>query len=243
MTSQAETKRPAETEWDALLSEGSDSVVPTSYSKEGDVINRPNEGAPSAMRISDLKFKGYKEVWDTRTGVKSLQPWWLMWQTMRKRRPDGSMVFTEIDPKIPQDNGEDLFCPLNPNAPVDVRFAEAKGMGFKECIKKHIPNMAALMAHLNSSHKRAAAAINQAREEQDRQETMDLQREGIRTQQEFMNIMMSQASGQTLTQPRPDAPTSTVNLDTESSCSECDKTFSGKMASAHLARHQRTKHT
>src|SRR3990167_1158539 len=136
-------EKKALSEWDRVLAEQANSpeqfatVAPPSYMKEGELINRPTDNDPAPMRVRSLRFKGYVEVWDTVTGVKSLQPWWLLWQTMKKQRPDGSKVFTRTDPKIPPNHGADLFCYLNPASPESQRV---KGMGFKPCTKQRIPH-------------------------------------------------------------------------------------------------------
>ena len=124
----------ADVEWDRLLAEQANSpeqfatVSPPSYMKAGEVLGPVNEANPAPMRVSDLRFKGYVEVWDTVSGVKSLQPWWLLWQTMKKKRPDGSSVFTRTDPKIPPNYGADLFCYLNVATP---EYQRVKQLGFK----------------------------------------------------------------------------------------------------------------
>lgn len=162
------------TEWDNLLKEQPDTVVPESFMKVGEIVNKPTESAPAPMQISDLAFKGYVRVWDTITGVESLQPWWLMWQTMRKKREDGSQVFTRTNPHIPPNYGADLFCPLNPEAP---EYAQYKAKGFKACLKRHIPHEDALMQHVRKSHMRAFAMMERDREDRIRDEDRQMQRD------------------------------------------------------------------
>ena len=173
-------EKKALSEWDRVLAEQANSpeqfatVAPPSYMKEGELINRPTDNDPAPMRVSSLRFNGYVEVWDTVTGVKSLQPWWLLWQTMKKQRPDGSKVFTRTDPKIPPNHGADLFCYLNPASPESQRV---KGMGFKPCTKQHIPHEDALMRHVKKSHSRAWEALERERTERIRQEDRQLQKD------------------------------------------------------------------
>ena len=186
-------------QWDALVAgeadaapESPEGVTPDSFMQEGDIINAPSTEAPLAMRLSELRYKGYVRVWNTKTGDTSLQPWWLLWQTFRKKHPDGSLAFTRTDPKIPPNHGEDWHCPMNPNAPDDPRFAAVKTMGFKECKKQHIPHLDALYQHLRKSHKRAWDAMERDEEERAREEGLSLQRESIATQQAFMKELMAQ---------------------------------------------------
>ena len=164
--------RQQQAEWDGLIAEQADSVVPPSYMQQGEILNRPTEANPMALRVSDLRFKGYVEVWDSRTGIQSLQPYWLLWQTMRKTREDGSLVFTRTNPHIEPNYGADLFCPLNPDSP---EYSLLKGMGFQPCKKQHIPHQDGLMRHVKKSHSRAWDAMERERTEKIRNEDRKLQ--------------------------------------------------------------------
>lgn len=172
--------------------EPNEGVNPSTYLKTGDVLVSPEGADPSGMHVSALRFKGYVEVWDTVTGDKSLQPWWLMWQTMNKRRPDGTLVFTRTDPHIAPNHGADLFCPLHPESP---EFASLSGMGFKACKKRHIPHEAARTHHVRSSHKRAWDAIERARAERQRAEDRELQLATIASNTRLMEAVLANAAG------------------------------------------------
>lgn len=175
-----------------LLLEQEGGVLPTSFLHEGEDITRPSQELPVGLRVTDLNFKGYRKVWDTKTGAMSLQPRWLLWQTARKHHDDGTPMFTLKDPKIPQDHGEDLFCPLNPKAPESERFS---GMGFKPCKKQHIPHEAGRMSHVQHSHKRAWEAMKQRREDNLRQEDRALQLRVIEAQEKVANAMLTNMGG------------------------------------------------
>ena len=208
----------ADVEWDRLLAEQANSpeqfatVSPPSYMKAGEVLGPVNEANPAPMRVSDLRFKGYVEVWDTVSGVKSLQPWWLLWQTMKKKRPDGSSVFTRTDPKIPPNYGADLFCYLNVASP---EYQRVKQLGFKPCTKQHIPHEDALMRHVKKSHSRAWEALERERVERIRQEDRKLQQD--------MLAAMTQAAVRGIAPAVPVAKAETFT----SECPECKKAFSG----------------
>ena len=158
-------------------------IRPPDYMRVGEEIIRPGAGDPSGMKVSDLRFKGYVRVWDTKTGIASLQPWYLMWQTMRKTHPDGSPFFTRTDPHIVPNHGADLFCPLNPAA---SEYEGLKGMGFKPCGKRHIPHLDGQDAHVRKSHKRAFVVIERLRQEKIRGEDRALQLEALRTNQSVL---------------------------------------------------------
>lgn len=165
----------ANKEWTDLLQEEIVTVdAPSSYMGPGEIINKPTADAPLPLRVTDLAFKGYVEVWNTRTGRHALQPRWLLWQTMAKKREDGSTVFTLTDPHIPQNYGADLFCPLNPLSP---DYSKLKGMGFQDCRKQHIPHQDGLNRHIRKSHNRAWTALELDRSNRMREEDRQAQRE------------------------------------------------------------------
>lgn len=194
-------------EWNALITEEDGSVTPSSYSAAGDIINKPSEEMPAPMRVSDLRFKGYLRMWDTQTGVESLTPKWLWWQVERMKHPDGTQMYTRTDPQIPPNHGADLFCPLNP---ASGEYDRLKGMGFKPCRKRHIPNQAALLSHVKSSHKRAWVALEREREDRERQEGLDLQREAIAGQNAILKALAGNLSVEKQAPVSPDAETETV---------------------------------
>ena len=241
-------------EWDDLvnsdLPEPQD-VLPPGYLGTGEIINRPSEENPAPMKVSDLAFKGYVEVWDTRTGVLSLQPRWLLWQTMTKKREDGSQVFTLVNPQIPPSYGDDLMCPLHPESAL---YARLKGMGFATCPKRHIPNQAALNSHIEHSHKRTWAFMEQDRQDRIREEDRQLQRDMLEA--------MTKAAVRGVTRPEYTSETPVilghedysgpVVVDTitvpsrrelfDAACPACTKVFHGKtrkQAGQRLSLHQR----
>jgi len=172
-------------------------VIPDGYMKEGDT----GQDATGNYTVEELAFKGYVKVWDNRTGVMSYQPKWLLWQTFQLKRPeDGSFIFTDRDPGIPQNYGLDLVCLLHPESP---DYSMLKDMGFKPCYKKHTPTRSALDMHMQKTHKRAYAAMKDHMEQKRRDEDRELQMETIRSNQELIRAM---AGSVTKTLPEDVAP-------------------------------------
>lgn len=181
MTTQAE--REAQPIAAFAMRSGED-ITPPGYLKEGD----QGQDEAGNYTITELAFKGYVKVWDNRTGVMSYQPRWLLWQTFQMKRPDGSFMFTDKDPGIPQNYGLDLVCQLNPESP---DFPRLQAMGFKPCLKKHTPTKIALDRHMQKKHKDAYAALEVHRTKTEREEDRALQLEAIRSNQELMRAMMT----------------------------------------------------
>ena len=176
-----------------------------------EAIKRVSEGAPSTptamqeeqmistgadefpTKVSSLRHKGYVPYWDTRTGGYNEGPQYLKWQIGEIKRPDGSTMYTFVDPKTPPDYGLDLYCPLNADSP---DYYKVKNMGFNECPRKHVPNHNALDLHVQKSHKRAFAALAQLRTESMREEDRDLQRQVLQSNQKLIQSMASQIAPQ-----------------------------------------------
>lgn len=206
-------------------------VIPDTYSQVGDIVGRPSEESPGALRITDLRFRGYTQVWDTKTGDMSLQPWWLLWQTMRKKHEDGAPRFTRTDPKIPPSYGDDLACPLNPESTENEFY---RGKGFRSCKKRHIPHEDALWRHVRHSHKRAWDMRQTETANRERREDRELQQRILDAQVSLAEAMKgrlvpedlakeaTQIVAQAQEQPATDLQTSggaTVY------CPKCNKAF------------------
>jgi hypothetical protein len=138
--------------------------------REGDYIQTAGE---DFTKVSQLRT-GYIPVWDTKTGQLGYTTHYLRHTTARITHPDGTPMYTFRDPQIPQVIGQELPCPLNP-ASKDHHLVE--GMNFPVCRKMKMPNQAAVNAHVSKSHKRAYAAMAEARSEKLQRETIESNRE------------------------------------------------------------------
>ena len=239
------TKAAADAAWEELIADQSESA-PGTYLQEGQVLSRGQDGDESAapIRVSDLRYKGYVQVWDTKTGDESLQPWWLLWQTMRKRHPDGTLVFTRTNPHIPPEYGEDLFCPLNPQAPKEQRFG---GRGYKPCTKRHIPHWDGLQRHIKKSHPRASEAIERAKRDEERAEDRALAMETVQTQRDFMKALLVRDATLSGIADVPEVrkPRQPATGDVTKVCDVCQQEFHGTLTMAvvnKLGAHKRREH-
>lgn len=224
----------ADMEWEQLLAEAGADVEPDTYMKPGEILTRPSADTPWAQRVNSLDFKGYVQVWDTVTGIMSLQPRWLLWQTMTKTRANGSRVFTLHDPKIPQAYGNDLMCPLHPQHPDFPRY---KSQGFPECPgkKRHIPHQQALNSHIRHTHKRLWEAMEQDRQDRIREEDRQIQRDLLQT--------MATAAARGASVPAVPASVKVRDLPgITAACSDCGREFTGaskKQAEQRVNLHKR----
>ena len=179
-------------EWAEALQDLGADVTPETYMHPGEILGKDAD-AGVAMRVSSLAYKGYTKVYDTLTGIMSLQPRWLLWQTFAKLREDGTPFFTTKDPQIPPDHGQDLKCYLHVDS---AEWTEFKGMGFASCTKQHIPHQDGKDNHARKSHKRFWEAFQTARVHKEREEDRELQRETNRLMQEAIlrNVQVPEVS-------------------------------------------------
>ena len=186
------TENATQESWEEAINRVSDSTP--AAMQEGEVLSTSNDEFPT--KVSSLRHKGYVPYWDTRTGGYNEGPQYLKWQIGEMKRPDGSAMYTFVDPKMPPDYGLDLYCPLNSNSP---DYDKVKNMGFAECSRRHVPNQNALDLHVQKSHKRAASALAQLKTDAIREEDRDLQRQMLQSNQQLILSMASQIAPQAVT--------------------------------------------
>ena len=186
------TENATQESWEEAINRVSDSTP--AAMQEGEVLSTSNDEFPT--KVSSLRHKGYVPYWDTRTGGYNEGPQYLKWQIGEMKRPDGSAMYTFVDPKMPPDYGVDLYCPLNSNSP---DYDKVKNMGFAECSRRHVPNQNALDLHVQKSHKRAASALAQLKTDAIREEDRDLQRQMLQSNQQLIQSMASQIAPQAVT--------------------------------------------
>ena len=184
------------------------------FLKEGDVVAAPTADNPIGDKVTGLRYKGYLEYWDTKTGVRNQCPHWFKWQVDAMTHEDGSPMYTFTDPHIPLDHGQDLQCPLNPQSPEHYKVADK---GFRACKKSHIPNRDAMERHVRSSHKRAWESMATDARERVRLEDRDLQLQILASNQELIKAMMSQNA--------PAVAVAPVVGETTVECEKCGKSF------------------
>ena len=210
------TEKATEESWEDAISRVSEGEqIAPSAMKEGEVLSSSSDEFPT--KVSSLRHKGYVPYWDTRTGGYNECPQYMRWQIGEIKRPDGSTMYTFVDPKIPPDHGLDLYCPLNSNSP---EHDKVKNMGFNECPRKHVPNHNALDLHVQKSHKRAFAALAQLRTESIREEDRALQRETLESNKQLIQTLAGQVQ-QSISTPTPVAPVETrIGV-----CEDCGRDF------------------
>ena len=140
--------------------------------KENPVIHRGDEELDAPMTVKELTSAGYVYVWDTRTFERAPVLQYMLPSIMRRRREDGSFIWTTNDPKKLPKRGT-MKCLLHKDSPDRKLYDE---MGFRICKKSFIPNAFEVKQHMSKKHPKEWQAIEDLRKERERQEDRAFQR-------------------------------------------------------------------
>jgi len=141
--------------------------------KEGTVIQDDTlDLGDERMTVIELKNAGYIYVWDTRTHKIAPILRYMLPEVMRRRRPDGSYIWTDKDPKKLPQRGT-LKCLLHKDSP---NRKEYDRMGLRTCKKSNITNDFEVKQHMSKKHPKEWQALEDQRKERERQEDREFQR-------------------------------------------------------------------
>ena len=123
------------------------------------VVNKGDKENPAPAIISSISSAGYVYMWDSVTGEKSVTNRNMLPTQLKKKRPDGSRVFTVVDPGIPVRRGS-LKCMLHPKDPNRERYSQ---LGLAVCKKENITSGYQVIQHMKHRHKEEWALIEKER--------------------------------------------------------------------------------
>ncbi len=136
--------------------------------RPGSIIEKGD--TPSVLRSVDSA--GYVWIWDTRTGDRSKTNANMLPTQLKKRRPDGSRVFTTIDPGITPVRGT-VKCRLHPDDPERAHY---DSLGFGVCHKSNLVSPFQREQHMKHKHQAEWATIQKEKADADREEDRAFQR-------------------------------------------------------------------
>lgn len=140
--------------------------------KEDPVIHRGDEELDAPMTVKELSSAGYVYVWDSRTFERAPVLYYMLPSILRRRREDGSFIWTTNDPKRLPKRGT-LKCLLHKDSPDRKEYDK---MGLRTCKKSNIINAFEVKQHMSKKHPKEWLAIEDARKEKERQEDRSFQR-------------------------------------------------------------------
>ena len=156
--------------------------------KVRDILNAGSESLETPMVIKSLTSAGYRWMYDTETGERSLTNLNMLPAQLRKLRVDGTPVFTIHKPAVAPRQGTQK-CLLHKDNPDRKHYEE---LGFKECPKSNLPSQFMVEQHMAHRHRVEWATIQQERTKQREDERW-----------EFEKAILQQAARPLATAPMP----------------------------------------
>jgi len=135
------------------------------------IINKGDAELPIPMVMS-IKSAGYVYIYDTRTGERSLTNRNMLPSQLKKRRADGSVVFTTISPGIKPARGT-LKCTLHADGANREHYDE---LGLPVCRKANLTSPFQVKRHMQKRHPVEWATIEEERVAAEKEEDRDFQR-------------------------------------------------------------------
>jgi hypothetical protein len=122
------------------------------------------------MRPLEVLGPGKVYIYDTRTGEPSICSRNMLAHNLRKKRPDGSIVFTTVMPKVKPKRGE-YKCMLHADYPGRHKWEH---LGLPYCKKSNLLNPFQVRRHMQKRHKMEWEAIQEEerREKEERQQKL-----------------------------------------------------------------------
>jgi hypothetical protein len=124
------------------------------------------------MVASKLESAGWVYVYDNVTGDRSLCNRNMLPSQLRKKREDGSFVFTTIKPKVTIKKGT-FKCLLHEDNPNRKHYDE---LGLPVCKKANLTSPFQVQRHMAKRHRVEWETIEEEKKERERQEDRDFQR-------------------------------------------------------------------
>lgn len=140
--------------------------------KENPVIHRGDETLDAPMTVKELSSAGYVYVWDSRTYERAPVLYYMLPSILRRRRDDGSFIWTTNDPKQLPYRGT-LKCLLHKDS---LDRAAYDKMGLRTCKKHNIINEFEVKQHMLKKHPKEWMAIEDVRKETERLEALEIQK-------------------------------------------------------------------
>lgn len=189
----------------------------------GQVVHSGDAELPTPMTAATLESAGYLKIWDTKTGEVSTTNLNMLETQLSKTRPDGSRVFTTVNPHIEPYRGT-IKCLLHPDDPDRALW---DSMGLSTCIKDNFPNEYEKSRHMSRRHRSEWASIEERQRRAERDSDRDYQRsvvDAIKTLVSQNNLSQEEVTKAVASVPKPQK----ARPDVTRVCAECGEVFTGK---------------
>lgn len=160
--------------------------------EQEDIIHRANASLPATMVLGETTSAGHAYIWDTRTGERSITNLNMLRAQLQKRRPDGTLIFTTVEPAVKPYRGS-MKCLLHHDQPERGHYDQ---IGLPTCRKANLPSEYMVQMHMRRKHRVEWETIQDERNRAERAR-----------EREFQEVLLtSLAKGQGVSQSVPSAP-------------------------------------
>jgi len=159
-----------ETAIEQMLVDAQEVLEPGS-TKTGQMVDTGDVKAPVPMATAELTSAGWCYIYDTRTGDRSRCNRNMLTQHLKLKRPDGTAIFTTVDPHIPVKVGA-YKCLLHADNPNRKHY---DGMGLPTCRKANLTSPFQVRRHMMKRHPQEWATIEQERTDAEKQHDREFQ--------------------------------------------------------------------
>lgn len=143
---------------------------------ESPIVVETDKELEVEMSPTQLKSAGYVYIYDTVTHERSLCNRNTLPHNLKKKRPDGSMVFTTIKPKVGPKRGH-LKCMLHPDEPGRFHYDD---LGLATCLKSNLTSPYQVKRHMQKRHKDEYATIKEEEERAEKERERKLRESFIK---------------------------------------------------------------
>ena len=139
----------------------------------GQVISADDADMPAPMVSLKLQSAGYVYIYDNRTSERSVCNRNMLAAALKKKRADGSKVFTTTKPATPPKRGH-FKCLLHADDPNREHYTE---LGLPVCGKANLTSPYQVTRHMEKRHQMEWKTIERERTDAEKQEERDFRRE------------------------------------------------------------------
>lgn len=171
---QEEIQKEANNEELAMLEEAvrtAEKAKEPGETKVGEVLETGGEET-GPTKIASIESAGYVYIYDTRTYERSVTNKNMLRDQLKKKRPDGSHVFTTVKPKPAPRRGKQK-CWLYPS---DPNRGEYDRLGLPVCMKSNLTSPYQVTRHMQKRHPAEWATIEKERTDKEKEEDRKFQR-------------------------------------------------------------------
>lgn len=136
-------------------------------------VHQADGEVPVNIAIDHVRSAGYRYIYDTRTGDRSSTNLNMLEAQLKKKREDGSVVFSLKKPDVEPVRGQ-LNCLLHPD---DPHRAEYDALGLPVCDRDGVKSPYQVTQHMKHRHSDEWAAIEAERVRAEREADRAFQRE------------------------------------------------------------------